>query len=102
MRDVDLELLRVVRDLRMERGACTLREIGDALDLTIGGVQHRVDRALREGWLERSEVSGSLRIGPEVGTRYRTSIKAGPGILTRVEIRRIDREVLDVRMTRAV
>lgn len=71
---VDLDLLRAVRDVRTAKGACTLRDIGEALGLTIGGVQHRVDKALGLGHLEKSEVAGSLRVAAGVGHQLRLTV----------------------------
>lgn len=91
----DLDLLRTVRQIRADKGGCTLRDLATALDLSIGGVQYRVDRALEAGHLEKSDTAGSLRPRGELLSKA-VPVRLGVGV--NVDLVVIDGEVMDVRL----
>lgn len=100
--DVDLDLLRAIRDVRAEKGACTVRNLATKLGLTSSGVQHRLARAEAVGHVEKSDVAGSLRVTEAAGLPWRVQglvrTEAGDHQITVVVTITDEGEPLDVRL----
>lgn len=94
---LDLDLLRVVRRIRNDKGACTVRQVAIELGMSTMGAQHRIDRALHAGHLERSDVAGSIRIAVAAGNLLDASL-AGSGEVVELVVTN-DGEVLDCRIS---
>lgn len=88
---VDLPLLLAVRDIRRDHGACTIGAVAERLRISKASAQDRIAGAIKRGHLVQSEVHGSLRIGPDIGSRL--PIASG-----QAELVTLDEELLAARL----
>lgn len=92
----DIELLRVVRRLRSEDGACTVRSAATEMGMSVAGMQHRIDRAIAAGHVERSDVAGSIRIAVAAGNLHLLTTEGNTVVEVIVTD---DGEILDARIS---